>query len=275
MLKYFITFLLFSLGLIVAGVLAYSIAIFFCWIEFNEKAPFNLMPLLSSIAISSGVLIAILTYSRERKKVKIESERERSKYFLEEIEKGFNEALELLKHHTNNRALWVRAARSLLRTLELKNEVKSPECIVAYNLKEERVRNELYRTLSVFNEKTGEMESLPPCFFYGIENWRDEVSLDMAAIFASSDTPVYSMDINKVPPEATLTPLSGRTVIAIFDFMEYPDDYNDPLKTIKPWTEDWQDSFGISRGARRYIAHTKEKQAVGGKLFDIGGKGKS
>ena len=86
-----------------AIVLVSSIMIVFGYIQFDAQSSGNIFPVFSSIAISAGVLIAILTYSRERKKTEIELERERSKYFLEEIDKGFKEVYELLKNHANNK----------------------------------------------------------------------------------------------------------------------------------------------------------------------------
>ena len=227
------------------------------------------LSLLPAIAISAGVLVAILTFARERKKQELERQRHMSEVFLERVKDGFKTVIDLLADQNNNRATWVRAARTLLKSVELKTQISSEEYKVAYELEEERARNELYTILSLVDKQTGERVPLPPQFFYGIDDWRTCNSLDDAAIKASSGAVVYSVTIDEVPPQAYLKPLSPKSVIGIFDFVEYPKTYNDPLKSIVDWDDNWEDSHGTDQGARRYIAHTKQKMAVGGKLYDI------
>jgi hypothetical protein len=231
------------------------------------------LSLLSTIAVSSGVLVAILTFSRERRKQEIERQRHMSEVFLARVKDGFNATIDLLSDQNNNRATWVRAARTLLKSVDLKKQIVAEEYKVAYELEEERTRNELYIVLSLVDEKSGERKPLPPAFFYGIEDWRNCNALDDAAIKASSSAVAYSVTIDEVPPQPHLKPLSVKSVIAIFDFIEYPNTYNDPLKLVGDWDDNWADSYGIDQGARRYVAHTKQKVAVGGKLHDLTKKG--
>jgi hypothetical protein len=227
------------------------------------------LSLLSTIAVSSGVLVAILTFSRERRKQEVEHQRHMSEVFLAQVKDGFNDTIDLISDQNNNRATWVRAARTLLKSVDLKNQIISEEYKVAYELEEERARNELYTVLSLIDEKSGERKPLPPAFFYGINDWRTCNSLDDAAIKASSSAVAYSVTIDEVLPQPRLKPLSVKSVIAIFDFIEYPKIYNDPLKLVGDWDDNWADSYGIDQGARRYVAHTKQKVAVGGKLHDL------
>jgi hypothetical protein len=226
------------------------------------------LSLLPSIVISAGVLVAILTFARERKKQALERQRHMSEVFLERVKDGFKTVIDLLSDQNNNRATWVRAARTLLKSVELKAQISSEEYKIAYELEEERARNDLYTILSLVDKKSGARVPLPPQFFYGIDDWRTCHSLDDAAIKASSSAVVYSMTIDEVPPQAFLKPLSPKSVIAIFDFVEYPKTYNDPLKSVGDWDDNWEASHGIDQGARRYVAHTKQKVAVGGKLHD-------
>ena len=223
------------------------------------------LSLLPAITISAGVLVAILTFARERKKQELERQRHMSEVFLDRVKDGFKTVIDLLSDQNNNRVTWVRAARTLLKSVELKTKISSEEYKVAYELEEERARNELYTILSLVDQKTGERVPLPPQFFYGIDDWRTCKSLDDAAIKASSSAVVYTVTIDEVPPQAHLRPLSQKSIIAIFDFIEYPKTYNDPLKSISDWDDNWDTSHGIDQGARRYVAHTKKKLAVGGK----------
>ncbi|MDD5461766.1 MAG: hypothetical protein PHG00_09050 [Methylococcales bacterium] len=227
------------------------------------------LSLLPAITVSAGVLVAILTFERERKKQELERQRHVSEVFLERVKDGFKTVIDLLSDQNNNRITWVRAARTLLKSLELKEQIEPKEYKVAYELEEERARNELYTILSLVDKESGERVPLPPQFFYGIEDWRTCNSLDDAAIKASSSAVVYSPTIDEVPPQPNLKHLLPKSVIAIFDFVEYPKTYNDPLKSVGDWDVNWEDSYAIDQGVRRYVAHTKEKIAIGGKLHDL------
>ena len=262
-----IVILAFAVFAVLLAALFGSYTLIFCSLgNLNISQRLSLLP---TIVISAGVLVAILAFARERKKQELERQRHMSGVFLERVKDGFNATIDLLSDQNNNRATWVRSARTLLKSLELKTQIVSEEYKVAYALEEERARNELYTALSLVDEKSGERKPLPPAFFYGINDWRTCNSLNDAAISASSSAVVYSVTIDEVPPQPHLKPLSVKSVIAIFDFIEYPNTYNDPLKSVGDWDDNWADSYGIDQGARRYVAHTKQKVAVGGELHDL------
>lgn len=226
------------------------------------------LSLLPAVAISAGVLVAILTFARERRRQEQDRDRHMSEVFLERAVEGFKTAIDLLRDKNNSRISWVRAARTILNSVELGRQITSHEYKVAYRLEEERARNELYLVLSVLDEKTGQRTPLPPQFFYGIPDWNAHKSLDDAAIAASNSAIAYSPSIDEVPPQSHLRPISPRSVIAIFDFLKYPDEYEDPLKSVGDWSDNWEDSFDIDQGARRYVAHAKSKFAVDGKIHE-------
>jgi hypothetical protein len=270
---YLVTTIVWILGLLVGTVLLTSIAVVLGidipLISQNLTiASQQRLQLLPPIAISSGVLIAVLAYVRERSKQREEVQRNVSSTLLDQTEKGFEEVLRLLRGKPNDRLIWVRAARALLKAESLGVDITSPEYRKAFLLLTERVRNDLYLELTEPDAKTGARTSLPPQFFYGIDAWKSGISLDDAAIKASQDVNVYSITIDAIPPESGLLPLSEKAVIAIFDFIEYPPDYEDPLRSVKEWDSNWQDSHGASAGARRYIAHRKNKYAFAGKLHE-------
>lgn len=233
--------------------------------EINHSQQFALLP---GIAVSAGVLIAALTFIRERGKTEMERRRHVSEVLLAQATAGFQTVIELLSDQNNDRVVWVRAARTLLQATKLGREIDSKEYKVAYELQEERTRNELYKLLTLPDPKTKGRQPLPPQFFYGIEDWRTCKTLDDAAIRASQEVIAYSVTIDSVPPQPHLRPLAARSVVAVFNFIEYPKNYDDPLKEVSDWDENWDQSHDIDQGARRYIAHKKQKTAVGGKLYD-------
>lgn len=223
-------------------------------------------PILSTIAISSGVLIAILTFSRDRGRLAREREENRSKILLEQAKEGLDEVYELLKDQNNTRVIWIRAARVLLESVALGNEIKAPEFVKAYRLYADRIRSELFRALTVYNEETQERDPLPPQFFYGIKDFMRSMTLDKAAIEVSPGFCAGEVSIDSVVAEPSLRQLSPKSVVAVFDFLKYPSDYSDPLESVQVWEDDWGDSHGPSQGARRYVTHANETYAIDGKL---------
>lgn len=223
---------------------------------------------LSTITVSSGVLIAILTFSRERRKIEVEQCRNRSRIFLERASLGFDSAAQLLSTRRNDRIVWIRAARTLLCAIRMRDQIEDPDYRYAYDLEAERTRNGLYDSLTIEDTETGERSPLPPQFFYGIPDWRECKSLDEAAIRASGSVEAYGVSIDEIAPQPTLKPIAVKSVIAIYNFIDYPKDYDDPLQHEDDWNDHWGDSFGVNQGARRYVAHTKSKMAFGGKLHN-------
>ena len=224
--------------------------------------------LLPGIAVSAGVLIAALTFLRERGKTEMERRRHVSEVLLKRAIDAFNSGISLLSDRNNSRMVWIRAARTLLQARRLGAEISSDEYKRAYELEEERVRNDLYVLLTLPDEKSSGRKPLPPQFFYGIEDWSTCPTLDEAAIRASQNPVAYSISIDSVPPQAHMRPLSDRSVVTIFSFVEYPKTYDDPLDDVVVWDDNWDQSHDIDQGARRYVAHTNQKFAIGGKLHE-------
>lgn len=234
-------------------------------LQLEGSQRFSLLP---GIAISGGVLIAALTFIRERDRMEAERQRHRSEVLFARASDGFRTVVGLLSDQNNSRIIWIQAARMLLRAVELGREIHAEEYKIAYELEVERTRNDLYKALSLPDDKSKGRRPLPPQFFYGIDDWAKCETLDEAAIRASQEVKAYSVTIDAVPPRANLLPLAPRSVSAIFDFIQYPKNYDDPLDDVNEWDENWDRSFDIDQGARRYVAHRKQKFAIGGKLHD-------
>ena len=228
------------------------------------------MTSLPAIAISSGVLIASITYFRDKASQAATHRRKSEELYLNIARESFDEVYGLLSDKNNDRVVWVRASRLLLKTLEIKSKIKTTDIIEAFQLAEEKLRTELYRSLSVKSDVYSSRQPLPPQFFYGINDWETEASLDEAAKKSSSKIEAHNVVIDKNLPEPEIAPLSEKTVIAIFDFMKFPDNYDDPLPNVKEWNDGWEMSFGIEQGAKRYIAHKKDHFVVNGKIHKKG-----
>lgn len=235
--------------------------------EFYILLDSDRLKFLPSFVVSIAAFTALLTYQRGKATLQNEKEEKRSKVFLELAREGLEGAYDMLKDQNNSRTTWVRASRDILHALNLAKEIKTSQYLEAYRLFEEKIRHKLYLALTVLDEKTGERQSLPPQFFYGAADWKDKKPLDEVAKETSSEIKVGSVSIDHIFEEPHSKPLSENSVVAIFDFLEYPTDYDDPLKKVKVWDDGWEHSSGAYQGAKRFISHITSHHAFNGKLF--------
>jgi len=224
------------------------------------------MTTLPAIAISAGVLIASVTYLRDKSHQAKNTQRKSDEIYLNIARESFNEVFDLLKDKNNDRIIWVRASRLLLQVIALKSTIKTQDIIQAFEVSEERLRAELYRTLSIENDGDKNKQPLPPQFFYGIGDWETEKNLDNAALKGGGESVCVSVNIHENIPSPSSKGLAKQSVIAIYDFLEFPVAYVDPLEDIKTWDDNWEDSHGINQGAKRYVSHLSNNYVVGGKL---------
>ena len=264
LLRDYIRPIIFFLGSIVLLALLLGIVV----LLFSSLLPeFNSLSLLPAISISAGILIAIVTFIRER-------ELNSSKIFLERTIVGFDDVINLLKDQNNDRIIWIHAARTLLQAQDLGAKINSPEYKKAYTLEVDRVRGKLYKILSFDDTEIGHRSTLPPHFFFGGDDWQDDyqnkVPLGELAIKASEEMKAYSIDINKLPPQHKPGPMSEKSIVAIFNFLKFPEDFSDLLQSTELWTTDWGSTLGVfgEQGARQYLAHKNRYYVVGKELYD-------
>ena len=226
---------------------------------------------LSSFVVSSAALVALLTYWREKKRIGRELEDRRSRFFFEQASAGLAEVYNLLKDQNNDRIIWLRAARDLLHSINLSKQISTTEFKEAYRLAEEKIRHKLYLALSIYDGETKERKALPPQFFYGLKDWQVERSLDDAAKLASQKIVAQNVTIDKVLHRPTTLPLAEVSVVAIYDFLEYPKEYKEPLNSVTVWRDHWDFGqnigLGIDQGARRFVYHKLRHNAIDGKLY--------
>ena len=227
---------------------------------------------LSSFVVSTAAFIALLTYIRERKKIGKELEERRSRFFFEQASSGLDEVYSLLKDQNNDRITWLEAARELLHSINLSKQISSPEFKEAYRLAEEKIRHKLYLALSIYDAETKERTPLPPQFFNGLMDWQVERSLDDAAKLASPKIVVQNVSIDNVLRKSTNRSLAEVSVVTIYDFLEYPKEYKDPLKSVIVWRDHWDSGqnigLGIDQGARRFVYHKLTHTSFNGNLYE-------
>ena len=84
--------------------------------SWSPDKPFLHIP---SLVLSTGSLLALMTFVRERKKMQVDRAWSRSEVVLREAKAGLDEVLGLLRNQNNDRVIWVRAARSLVEAQRL------------------------------------------------------------------------------------------------------------------------------------------------------------
>jgi len=168
-----------------------------CSVEFNLLLASDRLKFLPYFVVSVAAFIALLTYLREKAKLRNEIEEKRSKIFLELAKEGLEGAYNMLKDQNNNRITWVRASRDILHALNLAKEIKTSQYLEAYRLFEEKIRHKLYLALTMLDEKTGARQPLPPQFFYGVADWKGAKNLDEVAKETSAQIKVGSVSIDQ------------------------------------------------------------------------------
>ena len=264
-----------NIGIIVLALIALTSLISALLITLGLEIPGIKTETLPAVAISSGVLIATLTFVRERKKQEGETELKKDEVNIEVIANSFNEVYDLLKDKNNSRVLWIRAARVLLWALELGKTISNPAMKKSYELQKERLRTKLYLLMqrTPIDEEQYESESLPGQFFYGIPNWEDRaVTIEQAALAAHPDrVRAHRVNLSTVVPDPKCTELDVSSVVAIFDFIKESDLLeDDPLKTVKKW-EGEPARFGIFQGPANYVAHRQRYYVINGELRERNG----
>jgi len=267
-LKYLSTVALVTLSIVICISLLLSLLAVFGLIEcvpFIDKSNLGLLP---GISISCGGMIAVLAFFRDRSHQSADRQRKSDEVYLKIANDAFNEVYNLLKDRNNDRIIWVRASRLLLKATSLKNKLITDDVKSSFTISEEQLRGELYRVLSYKKSGKKNPQPLPPQFFYGIEDWDSEKSLDNAALKSGSNMVVSRVTIDENIPDPSQKTLAIRSVIAIFDFLKFPEDYDDPLEAVQEWNDNWEDSNGIVQGAKRFVHHTKRYFVINGKLVD-------
>lgn len=244
------------------------------WGQFGDFVGGVTNPLLAFLTFIGVLWTISITYDQfnnQKSRQEIEDSDKRSEFFFEQAKSGLEEVLDMLKDQNNDRVTWIKAARDLLRARTIGKSIIVKEYQEAYRLAEEKIRHKLYLALSTYDPTTHSRMPLPPQFFYGVQNWNVVRPLDEVAKDVSQKTNVYGYSIDQVTPQSSILPLDSKSVVAIYDFLEYPPDYDDPLKTVERWADHWEDSRGINEGAKRFVYHVSHNMAIGGKLFPVKG----
>ncbi|MET0070268.1 MAG: hypothetical protein ABW096_09505 [Candidatus Thiodiazotropha sp.] len=225
--------------------------------------------LLTQILIASGVFFAGLTYYNSIQRQKIEDEKNQSKLFVDYASKNFNLVIDLLEDKNNDRVTWIRAARILLDTISLKNIIRSPEYLKAYEIEEFICRGELYKILSIIDDNR-KYNPLPAAFFFGIKDWQhmkfNDVIIQALKTKKGNTKVKYSENIYDAFDQV----LEISSVKAIYEFLKYGEDFKDPLtKAKKGWGDDYAPYMGHAQGAKRFTHLYENHYERNGRIYNL------
>lgn len=187
-------------------------------------------------------------------------ERETSQFYLDVCSDNYEIFYKTLDGLNNVRVDWIYAARLLLETKELEKEITYKEHMRVIDVKKMKVRHDLLNQFQIIDHETNTESPLPVSFFYGVENWKDYInSPDDAAYEAFRRDRPTTFGEHEVSRIERLPMLSEHSVYIIFEFLAWPEDYDDPLRTHK-YTSDWPDDVKSfqGEGAFKYIKHRQD-----------------
>lgn len=168
--------------------------------------------ILISAGIASASVMKNISVTRENEQRK--HEKEDSKFHLDKCSEGLKTFFELLKDGNNTREIWLEASRTLLRVLNLSEKITEQHHKNFFELEKSKYRHQLY---TVFDKIFDRRPTNAHIFFTGKHNWEDtEYTLDdiLDKMFHRGE-------------------IDSESVIAIFSFLDYPEDYPDPLDDQK------------------------------------------
>jgi len=226
------------------------------------------MDVMSSISVMLGVLIALIAYLTNLNWKKKDNQEAHSEFYLKRAIDGLDILHDLLKDRNNDRITWIKAARVLLDNAKVSEKITSNVHKVIYELKKDYIRHLLFMVLHPKNNITGVFEPLPPRFFYGIEDWVDDILLDDAARASTDPVKARSVEIYKLLHTPKLSSLNEKSIVAIYEFLKYPDDYEDRLGDVKTWDLTKNECFDyLFESPWKYLKHKNEHVVHGGMCY--------
>jgi len=200
-------------------------------------------------ALPAGVLLALAGHLFTQAKTLGDAEEKRSAFNLQGFTKAFDHALSLLSDGSNNRAVWIEAARTLAHGEELAKSVVLAEHKRVLEVERLKYRGRFYR---IIGDK-------PATFFYGVPPLYP--TLDEAARASTAPTEQDGRAI--VSSNHSLDEASIRM---IWQAAGWPKTYEEPMGT--GFTEEETNSLVLLfPKLHAYVEHTRTWASAAGKLF--------
>jgi hypothetical protein len=204
-------------------------------------------PLPAAGALATMAAMMVVVRNQQRK-----DEIDRSKFYLESARDGFDQAVDML-HDNFIRVRWIAAARMLIYSQQLADNITETEHRTAFKI----IRDDLRHRLSDILGYRG--TGLRGSAFYGAP---DEANIDEAARASTrrSDNDGHSMSDNRDIPESVL--------FTIHSFAEFPQDYDDPIPNEHFKGRTWRFLPYKFPGLAQYLRHRDHFRSISGNLLN-------
>ena len=236
-------------------------------INYNGANLADSIRLIASLSTVMALLIGLSIYKRNSAWRHEDKNIDDSKFYLDKSIEAYNYFYDLLKDQNNERFTWIMAARVLGDAEKLSFQVSHESHQSFLNFKKFEIRNNLFKVLTVVNPETEEPSPLPVQFFFGVKDWRT-MTVDEAAKASTGKIVARAVARYGIPEFTKNSYLSIKSVIPIMNFLDFPDDYDDPIQKYK--SEDagkWSGLFHYKVGGKHYIDYMEEHTLTDGKII--------
>lgn len=207
---------------------------------------------LSAVVTAVSFALAAFVFYRNSSWRKEDSDIKKSEFLFEEAVNGYSRATELLSDQNNDRVKWIMAARALGEADRLSFGIVYEPHRLALDIRKIAFRNTLYESLTVENAATGGRSALPIQFFLGVKDY--SITPEDAARRSTPRVTAYSIGPYENHPSPGTKFLAPASVYAVFDFIKFPDGYEDPLDKLrerKPGSVG--DAYVVGEGAMNFL----------------------
>lgn len=240
-------------------------------IWFFQMPTEKVLPALSDLFVTIGVIVAVVVYLTNVVWRKNDKEEHSSEFHLNRALEGLQIFYDLLKDRNNERVTWIQAARVLLDNNRVSERITTDTHRVIYEQKKDHIRHKLYEVLHPKNPSSGEFEPLPPSFFYGGDQWERGVGIDDAARASTELGEARRSERYGLPHTSKLSFLSGKSVVTIYEFLRYPENYEDRLDDVRLWDLSPDRCFDhLIESPWKYLKHYREHVVASGMCYPKG-----
>lgn len=215
-------------------------------IDINWQTVSNVATALALLVAGGAFIWQIISRRQEKKYTN-------SSFALNSALASFDEVVKLLSNSNNDRITWIAAARILRRAVDISTKITEAVHLDVLGVQLERYRR-------VFGEILGlDDPHRTAAFFYGSENPRADIEEA-----AKESTRKIKTIYGEMPVLKNLTESSLWT---LWEFAEYPIDYEDPIKGRFPDHKIESPNMRVMcPGLYDYLHHIREYRSANGKL---------
>jgi len=212
---------------------------------------------LSAVVTAVSFVLAAFVFYRNSNWRKEDSDIKKSEFLFEEALNGYSRATDLLSDQNNDRVKWIMAARALGEADRLSFGIVYEPHKLALDIRKIAFRNTLYENLTIEDTETGGRAALPIQFFLGAKDY--SITPEDAARRSTPRVTSYAIAPYGNHPSPEIKFLAPASVHAVFDFIKFPEGYEDPLDKLRERTPgSVGDAYFLGEGAMNFLRFLEE-----------------